>query len=83
MNMAWYLIHTLQVVACVLTSYQLPVFEPNEYFWNHHWDGKEEKWLTYANVIRKIIADAGGFKISEARMEDKFEYKQIVRGKNQ
>jgi len=26
---------------CVFTLYEMPVFEPNEYFWKHHWDGKE------------------------------------------
>jgi hypothetical protein len=56
-SMWWYLIHVPQTIACIQTFYELPVFEPNDYFWNHHWDGKEEKWLTYANVIRQIIAD--------------------------
>jgi len=27
----------------------LPVFEPNNYFWQHHWkEGKEEKWEAFA-----------------------------------
>ena len=79
--MWWYLVHTLQTVACVQTFTELPVFEPNDYFWEHHWDGKEEKWLTYANVIREIIADQGGFKLSQSQMEDKFEYKRLVWGR--
>ena len=29
----------------------MPTFTPNEYFWNHHWDGKEEKWVAYARAI--------------------------------
>ena len=52
MHGAWYLMHTLSTLAVVITSYQLPVFEPNEFFWEHHWDGKEDKWLLYARVVR-------------------------------
>ncbi len=33
------------------TMTELPVFTPNEYFWEHHWDGKEEKWKTFARVV--------------------------------
>lgn len=32
-----------------------PVFEPNEYFWKHHWEPnqeKESKATTYTRVIR-------------------------------
>lgn len=39
---------------------ELPVFEPNEYFWKHHWDGKEEKWVAYGRVIQTLIAEASG-----------------------
>ena len=36
---------------------ELPVFEPNEYFWTNHWqEGKEEKWEAFARVVREIIA---------------------------
>jgi hypothetical protein len=35
----------------------MPVFEPNEYFWKNHWDGKEEKWRVYARVVQQLIAE--------------------------
>jgi len=35
---------------------KMPVFEPNDYFWKNHWDGKEEKWVAYARAVREIIA---------------------------
>lgn len=41
------------------TIKELPVFEPNEYFWKNHWDGKEEKYALYARVMRQIMCDAG------------------------
>lgn len=32
---------------------RLPVFCPNDYFWEHHWNkDKEEKWEAYARVMR-------------------------------
>lgn len=51
----------------------LPVFKPNEFFWEHHWkkDSGEEKWEAFARVTREIMAKEGGFGLSELRMEDK------------
>jgi len=46
------------------TLYEMPVFEPNEYFWKHHWDGQEQKWIAYARAMQTIIAEAGGFELS-------------------
>ena len=43
---------------------EMPVFKPNEYFWEHHWDGKEEKWMAYARAMQKIIADELGVPVS-------------------
>ena len=61
--------------------YNLPVFEPNDYFWANHWDGKEEKWQAYARAIREIIANKGKFELFDIQMEDKLMYKEIIRGK--
>jgi len=58
----------------------LPVFTPNEYFWKHHWlEGKEEKWEAYARAVRQIMAQHGGFKLSDLTMEDKFKYKAAIK----
>lgn len=63
------------------TIIELPVFEPNEYFWQKHWDGKEQKWEAYARVIQKIIAEASGLEMSDCTLEDKNTYKDIIGGK--
>ena len=47
----------------------MPTFTTNEYFWQHHWDGKEEKWVAYARAIQKIIAKQGGMIASDHTME--------------
>lgn len=45
--------------------HQLPVFDPNDYFWAHHWNAeKEEKWEAYARVIRQIMSEVGDLKQS-------------------
>ena len=59
----------------------MPTFTPNEYFWQHHWDGKEEKWVAYARAIQKIIAKQGGMVATEHTMEQKLEYKAMVLGR--
>lgn len=47
------------------TMHELPVFEPNEFFWKNHWqEGKEEKWMAYARAIQTIMCEVGGLKLS-------------------
>ena len=58
---------------------EMPVFEPNEYFWKHHWDGKEPKWEAYARVVQKLVAEQQGMKVSNLSMEDKLEYKALMK----
>lgn len=58
----------------------MPVFKPNEYFWQHHWDGKEHKWEAYARAIRQTMADHAGLIISDTSLEQKVDFKYLVRG---
>ena len=57
---------------------ELPVFEPNEYFFTHHVKEGEEKWVAYMRTIRQIMAETLNFKQSNLKLEDKFEYKSIL-----
>jgi 1-acyl-sn-glycerol-3-phosphate acyltransferase len=76
-----YCIVLAEIMFAVYIIQELPVFEPNEYFWKNHWrQGKEEKWEAYARVIRDIMCDAGGLQVSDLSLEDKIDYKHIVRG---
>lgn len=62
-----------------------PVFKPNDYFFENHWhkDKGEEKWEAYARVIREeVIAKSWGFSLAENTMEEKMDYKLLVKGKN-
>lgn len=68
------------VGACFATMHEMPVFEPNDYFWAHHWDEtKEEKWQAYARVMRKIMCQQGGFVEYNCSLEDKYLFKATVR----
>ena len=61
-----------------------PVFKPNEFFWENHWNEKsgEQKWEAFARVVREeIIAKSFNFKLSPVTMEDKFVFKDIIKGK--
>ena len=62
---------------------QYPVFKPNDYFFEHHWDStKEEKWEAFARVVRNVIREGFDFKLSDLIMEDKLEYKKLLKKKN-
>ena len=61
-----------------------PVFKPNDYFFEKHWrkDQGEEKWEAYARVVREhIIAKSFNFGLSDCQMEDKLDYKELIKGK--
>ena len=60
---------------------ELPVFKPNDYFFENHQKKDEEKWETYARIVREIMAKEGGYELSDNTIEDKFEYKKLIFGK--
>ena len=78
-----WVIFTMQCIFVTISMQELPVFTPNEYFWKNHWNqGQEEKWVAYARAIRAIIAEQGGFELYDnTQMEDKLEYKQLMKSK--
>ena len=54
----------MQTIFTTVIMYELPKFEPNEFFWKNHWkENEEEKWQAYARAIREIIAEQGGFEL--------------------
>jgi hypothetical protein len=55
---------------------ELPVFEPNEYFFKNHQKEGEEKWECYARIMRDIMAKEGNYSLSDNTIEDKYEYKK-------
>jgi len=61
-----------------------PVFKPNEYFWKNHFDEKSglTKWDTYLKVVREeIMAKSFNFELSDTLMEEKADYKALLKGK--
>jgi hypothetical protein len=64
-----------------MTLNEMPVFRPNDYFWQHHWNGKEEKWVAYARAMRIIMAEHAGMKLSDSKLDDKVDFKFLIKGK--
>ena len=61
-----------------------PVFKPNEFFWKNHYDEKsgQTKWEAYMKVLREeIMAKSFDFDLSDIVMEDKLDYKALLKGK--
>lgn len=74
----------MEFMWCRAEQLEMPVFAPNEYFWKHHWDGKDEKtkWLVFANAVREAMAECHGFTLSESTMDTKMELKELLWGKH-
>ena len=54
--------HYLMGASCpfsTVTKLELPVFRPNEYFFEHHQREGEERWQTYLRVVRDLISEVG------------------------
>jgi len=61
-----------------------PVFEPNQFFWDNHWNESsgEQKWEAYSRVVREdIMAKSFNFRLFDIYLESKFEFKDILKGK--
>ena len=63
-----------------IKAVRLPVFEPNDYFFQNHQKEGEEKWQTFARVIRDIMSEVSGLEKSDLSIEDKFAYKKLLYG---
>jgi len=56
----------------------LPIFSPNQYFWDNHWDSANEtKVDAYMKAIRQIMLRESGLKDSEAMYIDRFEFIKV------
>lgn len=62
---------------------ELPVFRPNDYFFEHHVKEGEEKWQAYLRVIRSLMSEHGDLPLSDLQIEDKVEYKKLLFPKKQ
>ncbi len=65
----------------VFTLKEMPVFKPNKFFWENHWDGKEPKWEAYARAVRLTMAEHSGLLLCETSLEAKVDFKYLARGK--
>ena len=73
------------LVTCYLwnnvTFLDLPIVKPTEYMFQNYRKKDEEKWATYMNVTKSIMAECAGLKESHESFEEKLEYLSIIKGK--
>jgi hypothetical protein len=60
---------------------QLPILYPNDYMFKHFYTDKTEKWEVFAEVVRDIYAEIGGFELSDSTLKDVLEYEAKLLGK--
>ena len=48
----------------------MPIFRPNDFFFANHQREGEEKWQTFARVVRDVMHEGSGYKVQIARHED-------------
>jgi hypothetical protein len=54
------------------------VFKPNEYFYKKHQMEGEERWETYARVIRDLMSANSHLTLADIDINDKFKYKEHI-----
>jgi hypothetical protein len=64
-----------------MTIIKLPVIKPTSYMFEKYKDLGKEKWEIYAEVVREIWCEVGGFEKSNKSFWDTLEYKSVLTGK--
>lgn len=52
----------------------LPPFQPNEHLFEKYAEKGKERWQVYAWCLRDVMAEAGGFKVTEVPNRAKLAY---------
>lgn len=79
--MHWHMV----LVTCYLWNYvtflDLPIIKPTDYMYHNYGKEDEEKWATYMNITKSIMAECSGLKETNDSFEEKLEYLSIIKGK--
>ena len=79
--MHWHMV----LVSCYLWNYvtflDLPIVEPTDFMYKNHGKSGEEKWQTYMNVTKSIMAECSGLKEAEDSFDEKLDYLTQIKGK--
>lgn len=73
--------HYLLCGCCPFTDarrIELPIFRPNDYFWENHVQEGEERWQAYRRVMQEILSFYSGLPISDSSIDEKYEYKKLL-----
>lgn len=73
--------HVLRCFCCFSNKIYycfLPIIKPTQYMYDNYSNFGKEKWEIYANVVKNMYAEIGGFKLSDLGHRDKDEYYEIL-----
>jgi lysophosphatidylcholine acyltransferase/lyso-PAF acetyltransferase len=68
-----YLYHDIEV-------YKLPIIKPTSYMYENYNHYGQDKWEIYAEVVRDIYCEIGGFEKSEKTFRDTLDYVSTMHG---
>ena len=57
---------------------ELPIIRPTAYMYIHNADLGEEKWEVFAEVVRRIYCEVGGFISSDKSLRDSKRYNKVM-----
>jgi hypothetical protein len=74
----------VMMAACYLyhniTVYNVPIIKATDYMFENYKHLGEEPWEIYAEVVREMWCEIGGFKKSDKCYRDTLEYVSLVHG---
>jgi hypothetical protein len=77
-------LHLMRCLVYLWHSYeiqQLPILSPNEYMFKNFYTDKTEKWEVFAEVVRDVYSEIGGFQKTDSTLKDILEYEAKVLGR--
>lgn len=57
---------------------ELPVIRPTDYMFEKYGHLGKEKWMVYAEVVRRIYAEVTGYKLSDKGLKDNIKYENSM-----
>ena len=58
---------------------ELPIIKPTDFMYDKYKKFGKEKWQIFAEVVREIYCEIGGFKKSDMSLKDSKNYTEIMK----
>jgi len=64
-----------------VSFHEIPIIKPTEFMFKNYSHLGKEKWEVYAEVVRQIYCEIGGFQKSNKTFDDMLSYISLINGK--